>query len=84
MSEWQPIETAPRNGNVVLCCARDWVRPHFLRWYEDHPRVHQSGWEDAEELDTYWEYNVIEGKKSSGESAPSHWLPLPPFPTSEL
>lgn len=71
MSEWHPIETAPKDGTRILILDQDWNQnlvvfvarwaPHGLHpdalgfWYE----AHEERW---------------------CASQPSHWMPLPEPP----
>lgn len=79
---WQPIETAPRiDGEVILCWTPGAIRPFFLRWYDAHPRHGAPGWENPNELDESYHYNVFPDDRGSGEDAPTHWLELPRPPS---
>lgn len=74
MSEWQPIETAPKDGTVVLLFVpestdTDGVRVGFFSywaaygdWYGDESASHSL--------------SNLYGK-------PTHWMPLPAPPTSQ-
>jgi hypothetical protein len=71
MSEWQPIETAPRDGTK----ADLWDRGGF-RWTNQSWSVHQ--WSNGKPAGApCW------GPGSSGNPPPnpSHWMPLPAPPT---
>lgn len=68
MTEWQSIETAPRDGTRILVtgnlwnyskCIREYI-PVTVYWY-----------------DGAWETSYPQ-KRHAGE--PSHWMPLPPPP----
>ena len=69
--EWQPIETAPKDGSqfigglYVRCWnhARDTAR---LEWEQ-----HVISYNNDEEMDCGWSFNDF-----------THWMPLPPPPTS--
>jgi hypothetical protein len=63
LREWQPIETAPKDGTPVLMFAPDWDRPCVLAW-----RIRQGDgrWDD-DSGDTFQDYQ------------PTHWAPLPVF-----
>lgn len=72
MSEWQPIESAPKDSSLVFAWREGWEVPWFVRWYDHHPRDQSiSGWEDGFELDQWWDLK---------QEPPTHWLPLPPLP----
>jgi hypothetical protein len=66
MSEWQPIETAPRDGTEIDLWAsgRRWADCHWhlgewLRWQSD---------------------SVDEEPTHKRIAFPTHWMPLPPAP----
>jgi hypothetical protein len=64
MIEWQPIETAPKDGTLILLY-RD--GHHVLGcWRED------GYWSDDIEL--------FFGTEYARENVPSHWMPLPEPP----
>ena len=68
MSEWQPIETAPKDGRQFLAYAKGQMIPrHFIavaQWASADPDFPQSvdGW--------FWPYAI----------RPTHWKPLPEPP----
>ena len=66
MSEWQPIETAPRDGTVIdLWFAGEWNR-----------RMPDSCWSEALKA---W---LVDGRGCSYLDSPiiTHWMPLPQSP----
>jgi hypothetical protein len=68
--EWQPISTAPRDENEIICCCwrgrLGWVP---LRW-KTNPRTGLSYFGDPVEWDDY----------GYPEDQPTHWLPIPVAP----
>ena len=79
MTDWQPIETAPRDGTPILVWARwDWAA---MGDPSDEPawRVAVWGgasWHECEAFcsvtdNPYWDLAV----------EPTHWAPLPAVPT---
>jgi hypothetical protein len=68
MSEWQPIETAPKHRDATdqlgICAATAWGS----RWAFNH-----AWWDDAVE-----EWTDI---SSDRYLKPTHWMPLPDPPT---
>jgi hypothetical protein len=71
--EWQPIETAPKDGAPILASSHgpwhDWhsagLHPTSVRWRVYHPN--QKGkecWRD----------------QRGNPVSPTHWMPLPPPP----
>lgn len=67
MSEWQSIETAPKNRTEVLASVPNWpflgaknIRNELLTFRE-------GAWRD----------------RMSHKYYPTHWMPLPPPPTAE-
>lgn len=64
---WQPIETAPKDGTLVLLCCVGW--PHSVLRDEPWP-IKVGGW-----WKSHWD---IFG--ASWE--PTHWMPLPEGPST--
>jgi hypothetical protein len=69
--DWQPIETAPKDGTAVLVFGERYSTPNgtpgiaVARWYEDGFPP-QTWWGTA--------------GNSLVVQCPSHWMPLPPPP----
>lgn len=76
MSEWQPIETAPRDGTWVL----GWLGE--TEFYRAHPNI--IAWTKHNHVPIYgWVYSS--GSAGDGEveaCEPTHWQPLPPPPAT--
>jgi hypothetical protein len=68
--EWQPIETAPKDGTRILGWSSDARRVLPIRWQgpPKTPADWPSGWRD----DTLFLYS----------KDVTHWMPLPPAPSS--
>ena len=77
MSEWQPIETAPKDGTTILL-----YRPDALPW----GRVTPGKWEEQKyhkRPAPFWEiWYKIGGAYESRTWEPTHWMPLPEPPGS--
>lgn len=81
MSEWKPIETAPKNTDVlvfaygsqyVACLIDDATDP----WYREG-----SGPSD---FDGLWTVDDNKhGPYALRGGSPTHWMPLPPPPTKD-
>lgn len=79
---WQPIETAPKDGTEVVLWGRDW-RP-FIGMWKINPRIvlaHKKGeslhlaesyFGDRDEMDDY--------EMADPSMAMTHWLPIPETP----
>lgn len=65
MMEWQPIETAPKNGTVILVCGGN------AGFY--YPTTLAALWDNGEWLPDQWE-QVDESLE------PEYWMPLPEPP----
>lgn len=65
MSEWQPIESAPKDGTLVLCAAGALMASCMYRSHMTPNWVlpGQNGW--------IWPF---------GKEDPTHWMPLPAPP----
>ena len=85
---WQRIETAPKTGRKVILFylnRNNFPRTVMARWVTDDEAVEtdtdcvglEGGWyECIDNWDDYTEVAIHEGE-------PTHWMPLPPAPTSE-
>jgi hypothetical protein len=75
-SEWQPIETAPKDGTRILA-----VIPGFAVsiawWFHDAQKWMTTDAEDYPD-DESWNYTV-----ANTEYQPTHWMPLPAAPSQE-
>ncbi len=73
MSEWQPIETAPKDLRVLV----------FVPDTYGNPTI--SGVFTAQWLDGYgWESGYVGCMdEAAGLTAPTHWMPLPIAPSSD-
>lgn len=65
MSEWQPIETAPKDGTVILLS--DSIETTCGYW-----GAPVSVFKRPDQWLSYWPM-----KKSAIGSLPTHWMPLP-------
>lgn len=71
MSDWQPIDTAPKDGTQIL------VWPY---WSSRSPT--QVYWRDLQRKPGRWE---ITPSHYCAGADPTHWMPLPapPIPSSQ-
>ena len=70
LTQWQPIETAPKDGRWILV------------WAPDH-NVEKVGWCNKPE-GGYWSPLLMDPFDSSPlYYKPTHWMPLPPPPSEE-
>lgn len=67
--EWQPIETAPKDGTCILIC-----RPYFL---PPMYKINTCQWEEG-----VWLSNGCVDDYLTFPDA-THWMPLPEPPTEE-
>lgn len=69
-NDWQPIETAPKDGEWVLLFSPDSIEPQSFvgQWRDDDNPWGGSWWSDYPDA----AYPI--------DSDPSHWMPLPPSP----
>ena len=75
MSEWQPIETAPKDGRIVI----GWrYYPVAIRW--DKEKDSNYPW-DAIHLDGC--YTFDDNAFVENDDALTHWMPLPEPPEDE-
>ena len=86
MSEWQPIETAPRDGVPVDLWLGNAEFPRretdatFRRASDSEWWVH--GGDGLDDPNTCYWFNGM-GWPLRGDTEPTHWMPLPQPPRSE-
>lgn len=74
MSEWQPIETAPRDGTRIMLGNEHGV------WMADWRPVYQSGYKpDNPWASAMLNHDHIANRRECYSKA-THWLPLPEPP----
>lgn len=77
MSEWQPIETAPKDGTLILL-----FRPTALPWGKVAPGKWNSQ-ADHKRPSPFWDMWLrIGGTYESRAWEPTHWMPLPAPPVA--
>ena len=69
---WQPIETAPRDGSLIVCWAAGWTRPCFLCWKTNSRLPGVAYFGDPDESDDY--------ELAEPGGGPTHWHPLAALP----
>jgi hypothetical protein len=80
MSEWQPIDTAPKDGTWVLLCGG------VAGGYEDNrydfpwPPMVVAHWEARQLFGGYWVFAAYDGFCELSYENPTHWMPAPIVP----
>lgn len=87
MSEWQPIETAPRDGSHILIHTRNhgaveaWFSPgEWSDNYECGREYNGPVWVCGDDA---WQVEIEEVPEGFHDSEATHWRPLPAPPRSE-
>ena len=71
--KWQSIETAPKDGALIVLGARNGV------WLGKYVPVYQSGYRP----ENPWSSMLLNHDYMAERyTRPTHWMPLPPPPTS--
>lgn len=86
MTQWQPIETAPKDGTKIVIWNKRYDFCPIANWYKAKSDDDTDGWE----LESWkspccscadgfigWKEDIEDG------FMPSHWMPLPYAPRSE-
>jgi len=79
--KWRPIETAPKDGDLVIVCY-EWADTAFahVAWYRDGDKFEEIGYPGhAKHVDGWWSYirNSVSQEKLDGPRTPTHWIPFP-------
>jgi hypothetical protein len=69
MTEWQPIETAPKDNTVLLLCSMEYPENPFI----DVGYWETYAWWSGPKEEPCWVWSLLEGK-------PTHWMSLPEPP----
>ena len=70
---WRPVETAPKDGTLIVLGARNGV------WLGKYVPVYQSGYRP----ENPWSSMLLNHDHMAERyTRPTHWMPLPPPPTS--
>lgn len=67
-ARWQPIETAPKDGDRILLCQN--VEGYGPTWQH----IYSGKWLCYEDMTGYWDGGDYRGQP------PTFWMPLPPPP----
>lgn len=79
MREWQPIETAPRDGTDVHVISKKWLIP-VPAHYVSHEYLKEA-YGNADYLETGWYPSMAFLFDLPEETIePTHWMPLPGRP----
>jgi Protein of unknown function (DUF551) len=73
MSDWQPIETAPKDGTSILV----YGRPNDIDGlvYFRGPSTHSAAWDEIDDA-----FCLTGGTWTGPFIEPTHWMPLPEPP----
>ncbi len=90
MSEWQTIDSAPKNGTPVLVwfCGRMHVAEYTAVWHPDNLKwcVREAARGDGQPTTTVVDISqptFPDGRPiPGGHAGPTHWMPLPAPPAA--
>ncbi len=78
--QWQPIETAPKDGTPILLGGGMWGDD----WRDPTERVMVGWWERTKRIGEFWNCCAAEsGHCNFPYEMPTHWMPLPPPPSEK-
>jgi hypothetical protein len=87
MSEWQPIETAPRDGTVIQAKIPSHGSDNIIAWLDgliNENGEDCGGWSFAEDQEPPddWTDGICWASNEDGKpsTSPTHWKPLPEPP----
>lgn len=52
--QWQPIETAPKDGSEFLCWSKGWRYPHMAYWESEYMSFENPFTYDFMDQPTHW------------------------------
>lgn len=87
-AEWQPIETAPKDGTEILAYRSD-CGVFMIRWtspdaFLSEKEIAASRLSDDDLFTEGWYFaDWLHGDLLMDREIPTHWMPLPPPPKSD-
>lgn len=84
MSDWQPIETAPKDGTAVLVMRNIWpgTKSGFAEACNGHNTYVSEFWADEGDEGGEWMCYMDMIREPICPIEPTHWMPLPAPPTT--
>lgn len=79
--QWQPIETAPKDGtDILVYCERAGLGFVHIAFWSDGEEYEYQGFASQADVAGWWSYveNSVCQHKLYGSSAPTHWMPFHP------
>jgi hypothetical protein len=76
---WQPIETAPRDGTLILTVVAGW-RPGIFKWFE----FSEGGGRWTPDPESFLNESDLDEWMDGNKYEPTHWMPLPVTPATKL
>jgi hypothetical protein len=83
--EWQPIETAPKDGAMFLCwvsAVRYGETDEGQQYQQDVSQVDFCSWRTQADIPDCGWFDPCCGQIGDQQGV-THWMPLPPPPTAE-
>ncbi len=73
MGEWQPIDTAPKKGRVLICGGTYFFSDETFRDEKPYHGVTIANWNDTR---SQWDGDALAHDECCVHT-PTHWMPLP-------
>lgn len=77
VSEWKPIETAPKDGRIIIGWSAGWESPTAIQWV---PELSYQNDDGPVFVPGDWDWNGTIQCPPSHD--PTHWMPLPAPPAT--
>lgn len=85
--EWQPIETAPKDGTLVILCRHQyqpvsgkWIWSNQLNTTRDLDELHGGAWVAFDPEGVFDSDHELADYLLDTEWQPTHWMPIPEPP----
>jgi hypothetical protein len=80
VSEWQPIETAPKDGSRIILFWPSFDGWTDFGWWKDNPRLKHCSEIDGIQVSADYFSNSTEMddyEMAKDGNGPTHWMPMP-------